>query len=192
MHVYTHSETSLNSGCYIYTFIVCSQIYGSTHVPIIMYMLYVKSIFIFWNYCIRTVNQQVKLSLFSWTIYTYFHGTYISNFREGNFSNLTCLCKQVLMNNGIWHVCIENIPPKLIALHFHLWIKIPLIKYLWNQREFSKLAHCQQALDVGFWYRFMYNFYALYMYCQQFLFSFTNLFSRSCSIISVFTRDKLE
>lgn len=53
---------------YIYTFIVCSQIYGSTHVPIIMYI--VKSIFIFWNYCIRTVNQQVKLSLFSWTIYT--------------------------------------------------------------------------------------------------------------------------
>lgn len=102
MHVYTHSETSLNSGCYIYTFIVCSQIYGSTHVPIIMYMLYVKSIFIFWNYCIRTVNQQVKLSLFSWTIYTYFHGTYISNFREGNFSNLTCLCKPSAHEH--WHL----------------------------------------------------------------------------------------
>lgn len=166
MHVYTHSETSLNSGCYIYTFIVCSQIYGSTHVPIIMYMLYVKSIFIFWNYCIRTVNQQVKLSLFSWTIYTYFHGTYISNFREGNFSNLTCLCKQVLMNNGIWHVCIENIPPKLIALHFHLWMKNTINKIFMKPKR---------ALDVGFWYRFMYNFYALYMYCQQFLFSFTQL-----------------
>lgn len=179
MHVYTHSETSLNSGCYIYTFIVCSQIYGSTHVPIIMYMLYVKSIFIFWNYCIRTVNQQVKLSLFSWTIYTYFHGTYISIFREGTFSNLTCLCKQVLMNNGIWHVCIENIPPKLIALHFHLWMKNTINKIFMKPKRVQQVgplsASLYARLDVGFWYRFMYNFYALYMYCQQFLFSFTQL-----------------
>lgn len=144
------SETSLNSGCYIYTFIVCSQIYGSTHVPIIMYMLYVKSIFIFRNYCIRTVNQQVKLSLFSWTIYTYFHGTYISNFREGNFSNLTCLCKQVLMNNGIWHVCIENIPPKLIALHFHLWMKNTINKIFMKPKRVQQVGPLSASTWCGF------------------------------------------
>lgn len=150
MHVYTHSETSLNSGCYIYTFIVCSQIYGSTHVPIIMYMLYVKSIFIFRNYCIRTVNQQVKLSLFSWTIYTYFHGTYISNFREGNFSNLTCLCKQVIMNIGIWHVCIENIPPKLIALHFHLWMKNTINKIFMKPKRVQQVGPLSASTWCGF------------------------------------------
>lgn len=136
---------------YIYiNFIVCSQIYGSTHVPIIMYMLYVKSIFIFWNYCIRTVNQQVKLSLFSWTIYTYFHGTYISNFREGNFSNLTCLCKKVLMNNGIWHVCIENIPPKLIALHFHLWMKNTINKILMKPKRVQQVGPLSASTWCGF------------------------------------------
>lgn len=140
-------------------FVVRSMV---VHMYPLLCMLCVNSICIVWNSCIPTGTNRltffVLMNLFPCDI---------SNFHEGNFSNLTWICKQVHMNIGIWHVYIEYIPPKIIALHFHLWMENTINKIFMKPKRVQQVGPCSASsiyarLAVGFWYRYMYHFYALF------------------------------
>lgn len=124
----------------IYTFIVCSQIYGSTRVPIIMYVIckqYMHLLKLLHTDCEPRTNRLNFLCSHE-QVMPYFHGTFQTFMKE---------------ISAIWHVngnankcswklaCLHWIHfTKIIALPFHLWMKNTINKIFMKPKRVRQVG----------------------------------------------------